>query len=62
MLGVGAAFEYIANDDQSITKYHAFGLGWLYRLIVDPKRLLKRYFIDGSKFFFHLIKQKITNV
>ena len=62
MLGVGAAFEYIANDDQSITKYHAFGLGWLYRLIVDPKRLLKRYFIDGSKFFICLIKQKITNV
>lgn len=62
MFGVGAAFEYIAKKDNKMSRYHAMGFGWLYRLVVDPKRLMQRYFIDGSKFIFYLIKQRLKNV
>ena len=58
MFGVGAAFEYTANEHNKIKKYHSVGIGWLYRIFVDPIRLSKRYFIDGTKFLYHLIAQK----
>lgn len=28
-----------------------FGFEWFYRFLMVPRRLLKRYFIDGTRYF-----------
>ena len=60
LIGVGAAFDFIATPENEIPKrIHNKGFGWLYRLIKTPKRLYKRYLIDGPKFILYLILQKL---
>lgn len=59
-IGVGAAFDFIAQPSQEIPKnIHQYGFGSIYRLMNNHK-LLKRYFIDGSKFMYHLFTEKIN--
>jgi N-acetylglucosaminyldiphosphoundecaprenol N-acetyl-beta-D-mannosaminyltransferase len=51
MLGVGAAFDFIAG-----TKRHApawlqgIGLEWLFRLLIEPRRLWRRYAVHNPRF------------
>lgn len=58
MVGIGAVFEWVAG-----TKYKApeivanIGLEWLFRLIQEPKRLYKRYFVDNILFIIYFINQ-----
>lgn len=58
MLGVGAAFDFIAG-----TKKHApvwmqkIGLEWLFRLISEPKRLWKRYLKQNPRFIWYFLMQ-----
>lgn len=43
---VGAAFDFLAERQSMAPKtVQHMGLEWLYRLIVDPKRLWKRYLV-----------------
>ena len=59
MFGVGAAIDYIAETikppPKIITKV---GLEWLYRLIIEPKRLYRRYFYIIPSFIMLIIKSK----
>ena len=49
MVGVGAAFDYEAgNIHRAPLWMQKHNLEWLYRLVQDPKRLFKRYFITNS--------------
>ena len=49
MVGVGAAFDYEAgNIHRAPLWMQKHNLEWLYRLVQDPKRLFKRYFISNS--------------
>ena len=51
MLGVGAAFDYEAgNIRRAPAGLQRCNLEWLYRLMQDPKRLFKRYFVTNTKF------------
>lgn len=51
MLGVGAAFEFHAGTVKRAPKWvQDLYLEWLYRLLQDPKRLLKRYVTTNVKF------------
>ncbi|MDY3959065.1 WecB/TagA/CpsF family glycosyltransferase [Romboutsia timonensis] len=51
MLGVGAGFDYHAgNISRAPYWMQKMSLEWLYRLLQDPKRLFKRYFITNLKF------------
>ena len=43
--------EFLAN----------IGLEWVFRLIQEPKRLYKRYFVDNSLFVFYFVKQILLN-
>ena len=36
------------------------GIEWLYRLMSEPNRLWKRYFIDDLPFFYLLLKQRLS--
>ena len=53
--GVGAAFDFISGQIPQAPRWmmHA-GLEWLFRFIVEPKRLWKRYTIANIKFIFYL--------
>lgn len=51
MIGVGAAFDYEAGNIQRAPQWmQKHNLEWLYRLMQDPKRLLKRYLLTNAKY------------
>ncbi|MBQ1171888.1 MAG: WecB/TagA/CpsF family glycosyltransferase [Lachnospiraceae bacterium] len=54
MLGVGAAFDFLAGTQKRAPKWmQVIGLEWLFRLASDPKRLWKRYVVTNVKFLFY---------
>lgn len=56
MLGVGAAFDFHAGTSKRAPKWmQEFYLEWLYRLIQDPKRLLKRYMFSNMEFIWLIL-------
>lgn len=56
MVGVGAGFDYFAGNIQRAPRWmQKCNLEWLYRLLQDPKRLFKRYFVTNSKFIWHAV-------
>ncbi|UZQ50353.1 WecB/TagA/CpsF family glycosyltransferase [Clostridium kluyveri] len=59
MIGVGAGFDYYAGRLKRAPKWmQKCSLEWLYRLIQDPKRLLKRYVITNSRFIYLTLANK----
>lgn len=51
MIGVGAGFDYYAGTIRRAPMWmQKMSLEWLYRLMQDPKRLFKRYFVTNFKF------------
>lgn len=61
-LGVGAAFDFLSdNKKRAPLVFQKSGLEWLYRLIQEPRRLLKRYIITNSMFMWSLISN-IANI
>ena len=58
MLGVGAAFDFIAgNKPQAPAWPQNIGLEWLFRLVTEPKRLWRRYLYHNPRFVYHFMKQ-----
>jgi len=56
MVGVGAAFDYYARNIKRAPEWmQRCNLEWFYRLIQDPKRLFKRYFMTNSKFIWNAV-------
>lgn len=56
MIGVGAAFDYFADNIKRAPEWmQKCNLEWLYRLLQDPKRLFKRYFITNTKFIWNAV-------
>ncbi len=55
MLGVGAAFDYHAGTLKRAPPFwQQHGLEWLYRLAMEPSRLLKRYLVTNTLFLLSL--------
>jgi N-acetylglucosaminyldiphosphoundecaprenol N-acetyl-beta-D-mannosaminyltransferase len=53
MVGIGAALPVLVGIQSRAPKWmQNNGLEWLYRLIQEPRRLWKRYFITNSKFIY----------
>lgn len=51
MLGVGAAFSFHSGEVSQAPRWMmAWGLEWLYRLTVEPKRLWQRYLVNNPAF------------
>ena len=60
MMAVGAAFDFHAGTlKQAPTWMQNNGLEWLFRLLMEPKRLAKRYFVTNSQFIFTFLKFKL---
>jgi N-acetylglucosaminyldiphosphoundecaprenol N-acetyl-beta-D-mannosaminyltransferase len=53
MVGVGAAFDFIAGAKQQAPKWmQPIGLEWLFRLSQEPGRLWRRYLYHNPRFVF----------
>jgi N-acetylglucosaminyldiphosphoundecaprenol N-acetyl-beta-D-mannosaminyltransferase len=53
MVGVGAAFDFHAGMvAQAPSTLQKMGLEWLFRLVVEPRRLWRRYLYHNPRFVF----------
>jgi N-acetylglucosaminyldiphosphoundecaprenol N-acetyl-beta-D-mannosaminyltransferase len=60
-VGIGAVFEWVAGTKVKAPEFIAnLGLEWLLRLVQEPRRLFKRYFIDNFLFLYLITKQYIS--
>ena len=56
----GAVFDYISGDLQRAPQWMTeYGMEWLGRLLIEPRRLWRRYIIGNPVFLWRVLKQKI---
>jgi N-acetylglucosaminyldiphosphoundecaprenol N-acetyl-beta-D-mannosaminyltransferase len=56
----GATFDYISGELQRAPKWMTdSGMEWLGRLLIEPKRLWRRYVIGNPVFFLRIFLQKL---
>lgn len=64
MIGVGAVFDFLSGKRPRAPKFlQEIGLEWLFRLILEPKRLWRRYLVENPRFLIKFVMQllKISN-
>lgn len=60
-LAVGETINFEAGTTKRAPKWMSqAGLEWLYRLMLEPKRLWKRYLLESLPFFILILLQKIN--
>lgn len=58
-MGVGALFVFLAGNKPRAPQWiRKFRLEWLFRMLLEPKRLAKRYTIDIGYFLYLCLKNK----
>ena len=51
LIGVGAAFDYLSGSRRRAPNWmRCSGLEWLHRLVLEPRRLTRRYITTNSEF------------
>ncbi len=59
--GIGVSFELISGMVKRAPLWmQRIGLEWFWRLMMEPKRLFKRYIIKDPVFFWLVLRQKMT--
>ncbi|TAF06985.1 MAG: glycosyltransferase [Nostocales cyanobacterium] len=59
-LGIGVSFELVADMvSRAPVWMQKTGLEWLFRLIVEPQRLWKRYILGNPTFIWLVLKQRL---
>ena len=59
-IGVGVTFEFTAGMVRRAPLWmQSYGLEWFWRLMMEPKKLWKRYLIDDISFLGLIVKQKL---
>jgi N-acetylglucosaminyldiphosphoundecaprenol N-acetyl-beta-D-mannosaminyltransferase len=59
-VSVGSGIDFLSGAYKRAPKlFRILGFEWLFRLLVEPKRLWKRYLVGIPTFIFLIIKQKI---
>jgi N-acetylglucosaminyldiphosphoundecaprenol N-acetyl-beta-D-mannosaminyltransferase len=60
LLGIGATIDFEAGCKPRSPKWMSeVGIEWAYRLLREPRRLWKRYLIEGMPFFRLIVEQKL---
>lgn len=58
---IGATIDFEAGNVKRAPKWMSeVGFEWLYRLLLEPHRLWKRYLVEDLPFFWLIIKQKFN--
>lgn len=56
LLGVGAAFDLNSGQLKQAPEWmRERGLEWLFRLLAEPRRLWRRYLVQGSRFVWNVL-------
>jgi N-acetylglucosaminyldiphosphoundecaprenol N-acetyl-beta-D-mannosaminyltransferase len=51
LVGIGATFEFLSGQVKRAPKWISkLGLEWIFRLMMEPRRLARRYLIEDPKF------------
>jgi len=62
MIGVGAAFDFLAGTKQRAPKWlQDHSLEWLHRLVSEPRRLSGRYISTNSEFIVRATIEIVKN-
>ena len=57
---IGAVFDFYAGTVKRAPRWMiSLGLEWLYRLVMEPRRLWRRYLIGNTKFVFAVAAEKL---
>ncbi len=60
-MAIGGTIDFEAGHIRRSPKWMSeMGLEWLFRLSLEPKRLWRRYLIEGLPFFWLVLKQKLS--
>lgn len=60
---IGAVFDFYAGNIKRAPKWVIkLGFEWLYRLIMEPMRLWRRYLIGNTKYIFYINKEKLQTL
>ncbi|WAC20458.1 WecB/TagA/CpsF family glycosyltransferase [Luteolibacter sp. SL250] len=60
--GIGAAFAFHAGEvRQAPGHFQKFGLEWAYRLLMEPRRLFRRYFTYNSLFVYYFLRDRMID-
>jgi N-acetylglucosaminyldiphosphoundecaprenol N-acetyl-beta-D-mannosaminyltransferase len=60
LVGVGAAFDFLSGRLRQAPRWMMnAGLEWLFRLMMEPRRLWKRYTINNVLFLYYLLLEAI---
>lgn len=61
MLGVGAAFDYLAGTlPRPPSWMQGVGLEWFFRLLIEPRRLWRRYLRNNPRFLLQFARQYLA--
>lgn len=57
---IGAVFDFFAGTvKRAPERWQRAGMEWLYRLLSEPRRMWRRYFIGNAKFIYYIMVEKI---
>ena len=58
LVGVGAVFDFLSGEKSMAPRWvQAIGMEWFFRLVIEPRRLWKRYASTNIRFIWHFGKQ-----
>lgn len=61
MVGVGAAFDFFTGRARQAPRFmREHGLEWSWRLMLEPRRLWRRYLIGGSRFVYQVTRELLS--
>ena len=62
-IGVGALFDYLAGEVRRAPRWvRRAGCEWVFRLLVEPTRLWRRYLIGNPKFIYRVLRARFRPV
>jgi N-acetylglucosaminyldiphosphoundecaprenol N-acetyl-beta-D-mannosaminyltransferase len=60
-VGVGAAFDFVSGQVPRAPRWmRGAGLEWLFRMMVEPRRLWKRYAVSNTRFIALVLRQRLS--
>lgn len=61
MVGVGAAFDFLAGEKPQAPAFmQRHGLEWLFRMVTEPRRLAGRYMRNNPAFIWLALRQLLA--
>jgi len=60
---IGAVFDFFAGTAKRAPEwFQRHCLEWLYRLIIEPRRMWRRYLIGNTKFLWYMLQERFSKI